>query len=266
VGADYTTAASFVNLSILDNPSNDAQLRAVLNNLRTGLAATNAQVTTYTYQRPIGMTSKTDAANRTTFFEYDGHGRLALIRDQDNNILKKICYNYAGQAVDCSQNCTNYTPNWQNTVTPLRCQQGSCGNTGYQEQEQQDMNPCSYTFETTRWVVAGYNPTACPASTCVNLTSTNVGSLTGYTASYYNTTTSITYNFAVPATTGLQPLGTVPSGNYTLTISRTTGTPAYATFKSGCFKQIISGLSAVFYNVAVSSTTCNSITVDNTAQ
>lgn len=219
-------------------------------------------MTTYTYEPMIGMTSQCDVNNKTTYYEYDGFNRLAIIRDQDKNILKKICYKYNGQVENCNTDCISISPYWQNTTTPLRCQQGSCGPTGYQEQEQIDMNPCSPSYGSKQWVMAGYNPTACPLQTCISLTSTNITGLSGYTASYYNTTSGITYNFSVSTTSGLQSLGNVPVGNYTLTISRTSGTPSYITFRSGCWRQLISGTSATFYNVAVSTTTCNSITLD----
>ncbi len=60
-----------------------------------------AQMTTYTYEPLIGMTSQCDASNRITYYEYDGFGRLALVKDQSKNVLKKLCYNYAGQPEDC---------------------------------------------------------------------------------------------------------------------------------------------------------------------
>jgi YD repeat-containing protein len=60
-----------------------------------------AQMTTYTYDHMVGVTSQADLNNRVIHYEYDGLGRLVLVRDQDRNILKKICYNYAGQVEDC---------------------------------------------------------------------------------------------------------------------------------------------------------------------
>jgi len=261
INTTYDIANTYITQSILDAPTSEADLRNHLNNLRT---IQGAFVTTYTYKPLVGITSETSPNGKTIYYEYDSFNRLKLIRDQDNNIIKKICYNYAGQPENCAINCTDTTANWQNTTTALRCQQGNCGNTGYQEQEQNDMNPCSSTFNQTRWVTAGYNPTACPLPTCVSLTSTNVVSYAGYTASYDDGAGHI-FTFYVPTATGLQPLGTVPAGNYTLTISRTSGSPIYGTFKSGCFKQTITGSSAVFYNVAVSASSCNSITVDLSA-
>ena len=54
-------------------------------------------------------------------------------------------------------------PDWQNTTTAIRCKKdGSNQNTGEQEQEQKDLNPCSLTYDQLRWVVTGTDYTACP--------------------------------------------------------------------------------------------------------
>ncbi|WP_162915396.1 hypothetical protein [Paraflavitalea soli] len=60
-----------------------------------------------------------------------------------------------------SSTCTP-TPDWQNTTTALRCRQAGGQNTGEQEQEQRDNNPCSISYNVPRWVIAGTNLTACP--------------------------------------------------------------------------------------------------------
>jgi YD repeat-containing protein len=97
VGSTYTAVRVMVNQSILTNPATtDAAMRTELNKLRTGLP--NAQVTTYTYKPFVGMTSSTDAAGRTTYYEYDNFGRVVIIRDKDNNIIKTFNYHYRGES------------------------------------------------------------------------------------------------------------------------------------------------------------------------
>ena len=54
----------------------------------------NAQMTTYTYQPLVGITSKCDVDNRVTYYNYDGLGRLKYVSDQDGNIVKTFEYHY----------------------------------------------------------------------------------------------------------------------------------------------------------------------------
>lgn len=61
----------------------------------------NAEMKTYTYEPLKGISSASDVNRRIIYYVYDNSGRLAFIRDDDNNIVKKICYNYAGQPIDC---------------------------------------------------------------------------------------------------------------------------------------------------------------------
>ncbi|WP_131539944.1 RHS repeat domain-containing protein [Pedobacter nototheniae] len=73
------------------NPTDD-EIKTFLAPLRSGLP--NTQITTYTYAPLIGITSQTDPKGLTTFYEYDGFGRLNLIKDQNGNIIKTYDYHY----------------------------------------------------------------------------------------------------------------------------------------------------------------------------
>lgn len=185
------------------------------------LHPTTAQMTTYTYSPLVGMTSACSPNNLATYYEYDGLGRLAQIRDIDSNILKKYDYQYQyyttsvavwqangvlrckpcpanaayitnmqqHQEVDVNGGSPTYNttrwiddgipgscvinPDWENTTTAIRCQQSLGANDGYQEQEQKDLNPCSSTYNTLRWVTLGLNATACPFCNSSNCSGTN---------------------------------------------------------------------------------------------
>jgi YD repeat-containing protein len=65
------------------------------------LYPSDAQMVTYTYDPLIGVTTECDGNNRISYYEYDALGRLTVVRDQDKNVLKKICYNFSGQATNC---------------------------------------------------------------------------------------------------------------------------------------------------------------------
>jgi hypothetical protein len=53
-----------------------------------------AEMSTYTYNPLIGMTSQCDKSNIITYYQYDGFNRLKLIRDKNKNILKSFDYEY----------------------------------------------------------------------------------------------------------------------------------------------------------------------------
>lgn len=170
VGKTHTEAlTSGIQQSILDNSATtDVAMRTELNKLR---ALSGALVTTYTYKPMVGVTSETDARGRITYYEYDGLNRLVVVRDHENKILKKLCYNYHGQAEDCvgsGDPCAGQStsPNWQNNGAPT-CEISGGNNTGYQLQLQVDMNPCSPTYNNTQ-TVSIYNPTACPPPSSCN--------------------------------------------------------------------------------------------------
>ncbi|MGI4823593.1 MAG: RHS repeat domain-containing protein [Janthinobacterium lividum] len=56
-----------------------------------------AQMTSYTHDPLVGETSQTGPDGRTTFYEYDGLGRLVRTRDEQGRILSQQQYHYAGK-------------------------------------------------------------------------------------------------------------------------------------------------------------------------
>lgn len=141
-------------------PSDVTQLGVRLDNNGGGtvwfddvrLYPADAQMMTYTYNPLVGMTSQTDINNRSIYYEYDSFNRLSIIKDNEGRILKKICYNYAGQQEECTA-----TPNWQLTGNtrckpcPINVAYGS----NILQNEQKDLNPSSPTYNQTQWVDAG---------------------------------------------------------------------------------------------------------------
>lgn len=53
----------------------------------------DAQLDTYTYDPLVGLTSHTDSSGNVMYYEYDGFGRLTVIRDLDGNVVKSYHYN-----------------------------------------------------------------------------------------------------------------------------------------------------------------------------
>jgi len=83
-------AASYVQVSA---PTTNAAV--LVDDLR--LCPVGTQLTTYTYDALRGVTSQTGPDGRTTFFEYDGLGRLLRTRDEQGRILSQQQYHYAGK-------------------------------------------------------------------------------------------------------------------------------------------------------------------------
>jgi YD repeat-containing protein len=53
-----------------------------------------AEMTTYTYDPIFGVTTVTDPTNITTYYEYDGMGRLRYVKNQDGDIINNYVYHY----------------------------------------------------------------------------------------------------------------------------------------------------------------------------
>lgn len=104
--AEYSTVESVLGQTAISTFQNskrptDAAINSFLAPLRTSSGLKDALVNTYTYKPLLGISSSTDAGNRSTYYTYDIHRRLKTIKDQNNNIIKLFCYNYAGLPQDC---------------------------------------------------------------------------------------------------------------------------------------------------------------------
>ncbi|OCK51675.1 hypothetical protein BA768_02880 [Chryseobacterium sp. CBo1] len=91
-------ASSIVSASDQDavNPSNEANLIAQLNAFRQLSDLSEAQITTYTYDPLIGVTSITPPSGIREVYLYDAANRLKEIRENSasGKILKEFKYNY----------------------------------------------------------------------------------------------------------------------------------------------------------------------------
>ena len=54
-----------------------------------------SMITSYSYDSFGKLVSSSDPNSYTNYYEYDGLGRLILVRDNDYSILKSYEYNYA---------------------------------------------------------------------------------------------------------------------------------------------------------------------------
>jgi len=121
-----------------------------------------AQMVTYTYNPLIGITGQCNINNQITYYEYDGLGRLSMIKDEEKNILKKICYNYYGEQEECNSSAD---PQWTSTGS-TRCKPCALDPSfaeAIQQKEEKDVNSNSSSYNNTRWVdLPGPGGTACP--------------------------------------------------------------------------------------------------------
>lgn len=120
-------------------------------NFRTLLP--NARVTTYEYKHLIGVSFITDPNKQNQTYEYDAFGRLRVIKDNEGNIIKKICYNYYGQLEDCP--IDNTRPEWVATgqTRCVPCSENPNYPSNRREREEKDINPQSSTYNNYVWIL-----------------------------------------------------------------------------------------------------------------
>ncbi|RPE06022.1 hypothetical protein EGT74_27115 [Chitinophaga lutea] len=119
------------------------------------LCPRKAEMTSVAYNPLTGVNTQVDAKDLLVYYEYDEFFRLRVVKDQQGNIVKQICYNYANAKDPCSTDAS--LPDWQPTGN-TRCKPCTANNayaSDRQEREEKDMNPLSGTYNTMRWTETG---------------------------------------------------------------------------------------------------------------
>lgn len=263
VGVDYATimANSNLNQTVLQSSStSDQDMQIELNKIRTTFP--HALVTTYTYKPLIGITSECDVNNRITYYEYDNFGRLKIIRDNDQNILKKICYSYAGE----SQSCSLYSSiDYSGTYYSQTCPTGQIPEPLYvsvsagmfsSSISQVDANNKAQQHAQSYANQQG----ACKTLSQVDLYYSNFAFAYGYTVELYHTSTKQTYTFTIP-NYGNGYLGQVPEGTYNITYSNDTDYRNFR-FSAGCDNNTSGYRIVKLYGISLSKA-CNTLSISN---
>lgn len=92
-----TAQQSAINAAIgTSNLDKDEATENTLRSYLTGLrnAFPEAQVTTFTYDPLVGVTSITDPRGQVMYYEYDEFNRLKFVKNTEGEILKEHSYNY----------------------------------------------------------------------------------------------------------------------------------------------------------------------------
>lgn len=224
----------------------------VIDELR--LYPASALMSTYTYDNLVGITSQCDHNNRISYYEYDGSQRLSLVRDQDRKILKKICYNYAGEP----ENCNIYYNDQQAGIYTKSCGAGYFGNAvtyivpanTYSAATLPDANSLAMLDVQANGQNYANTTGVCTAGITVNGYNAKTGF--NYNVKFTPTGGGTSYTFSLPQGSQFVALGVVPSGNYSVQFFPA-GSSTTATF-------VVNGLTffgsggTTFTNVNVTST------------
>ncbi|WP_265131353.1 DUF5977 domain-containing protein [Chryseobacterium oranimense] len=127
-GAQYDNIGMYVNTLISKsnedalNPINEQALLDAGDNLRKNSNLANYQITTYTYDPLIGVTSITPSIGVREYYKYDVTNRLEKIVDSNNKILREFKYRYA-----TSTPVTYYNSEKSQSFTKNNCTGNSVG-------------------------------------------------------------------------------------------------------------------------------------------
>ena len=91
---DNDRTVDAINNGVIIKDGNEGNLREALRNLRENPNMLNAQVTSFTYDPLIGVTSTTDPRGQTVYYLYDAFNRLESVKDSEGNMVSKNEYHY----------------------------------------------------------------------------------------------------------------------------------------------------------------------------
>ncbi|MCF1714193.1 DUF5977 domain-containing protein [Flavihumibacter sp. RY-1] len=220
----------------------------------------DAQMTSYTFDPLVGITSITDINNNQSYYEYDLFKRLYLVKDKDGNVIKKYCYNYTGQPVACDL-FTN--DDKSGSYTRNNCGAGSTGGSVYVSippgMFSSIVSKADANNQATAYGQAQANATGTCTSSNINLVANNTVISSTVYIQYYNTVTGQQYNFS-PSYGFNVPLGSIPSGTYHITFGVNDLYNSYY-FSLGC-GYYGSGSNYTFYNIVVDNT-CSTVSISS---
>lgn len=99
VGATYNQVLPHINDIVIKsnqdiNETAEQALLISLNQFRGNQIFRSLQITTYTYDPLIGMTSVTDSSGKIVYYKYNSKNKIEKVIDQNGNILKEYKYNF----------------------------------------------------------------------------------------------------------------------------------------------------------------------------
>ncbi|WP_024773074.1 PKD domain-containing protein [Aquimarina macrocephali] len=101
IGISSTASSLITQLQTASNTEDTAgeevTMRNLFKNLREDAYFADAQITGYTYDPLIGVTSMTDPKGHTGYYRYDEFNRLEYGLDNDQHIAQQVRYNYQGE-------------------------------------------------------------------------------------------------------------------------------------------------------------------------
>jgi hypothetical protein len=238
-----------------------ATLTGTIDDIR--IFPTDAQMTSFAYDPLVGVTGETDVSGRTVRREYDGLQRENIIRDDDDNILKKVCYSYNGQLAGCSlftnaQQSGNFTRNNCSSGTGTTVAYTVPAGKYFSEVSQGDADQQALNDVSTNG--QNYANTYGSCNSSVNLVGNNSQSAAFSITLTNSYNPSQVYSFSIGPYQSNVQIGTIPFGTYNVTIYPFYNTSYYYNYSVNSYYQSGYG-SKSWYYLPFNCSTCGNIQI-----